>query len=79
MSKDLNAGRKEILNALELMKKVFKQANNLYIMTAFFQAKADEIVLIFKEADPQDKNKAVEILNEISVQNQNKWATILQK
>lgn len=79
MSKDLNSGRKEILNALELLKKVHKQANNLYAMSAFFQAKADEIVLIFKEADPQDKNKAVEILNEISIQNQNKWATILQK
>jgi hypothetical protein len=61
------------------MEKVFRLSNNLYMMSAFFQAKADEIILIFKDAEPQDKNKAVEILNKISVQNQNKWQTILQK
>jgi hypothetical protein len=79
MSKDLNAGRKEVLTSLEQMEKVFRLSNNLYMMSAFFQAKADEIILIFKDAEPQDKNKAVEILNKISVQNQNKWQTILQK
>ncbi len=79
MSKDLNAGRKEVLASLEQMEKVFRLSNNLYMMSAFFQAKADEIVLIFKDAEPQDKNKAVEILTKVSIQNQNKWQTILQK
>lgn len=79
MSKDLNAGRKEIIAAMEQLRKVFKLSNNLYMMSAWFQSKADEMVLMFKDADPADKNRIVELLNEISVQNQNKWITILQK
>lgn len=77
--KNMKDGLKEMLVALETMRKVFKLSNNLYMMTVFFQAKADELVLCMKEADPEVKNKAIEILNEISVQNQNRWQTILQK
>ena len=48
-------------------------------LTVFFEAKGDEIVLMFKDAQPEDKNKVVELLNEISIQFKNKWQTILQK
>lgn len=79
MSTDLMAGRKNVITSLEQLKKIFKLSNNLYMMTTWFQSKADELVLMYKEADPADKNRIVELLNEISVQNQNKWATIFQK
>lgn len=79
MYKDLNQGRKEVITSLEQLKKVFKLSNNLYMMTVFFEAKGDEIVLMFKDAQPEEKNKVVELLNEMSIQFKNKWQSILQK
>jgi hypothetical protein len=47
-------------------------------MQVFFNAKAQEIVNIFSEALPADKNRAITVLNQIDATNQNKYAKILQ-
>lgn len=79
MYKDIDAARKEITSALTQLKNVSRLSPNLYLLQLFFFAKSDEIINIYKDALPADKNKIVELLNEISVQNSNKWQQILGK
>lgn len=79
MGKDKEEGRKEITNALFKLQQVFKLSPNVYILYAFFLAKADEIVNIYKDALPADKAKIIELLNEISQNNGNKWSQINQR
>jgi hypothetical protein len=46
-------------------------------MQVFFNAKAQEIVNIFSEALPADKNRAINVLNQIDATNQNKYSKIM--
>lgn len=77
-NKNPEGPRAEIMQALELVKKVFKAKPNAMILSVFFFAKSDEIVNIFKSASGSEKNKALELLNEINIQNTSKWQTILK-
>ncbi len=79
MHKDLDGARKEITNALTQIKTVWKLSPNLFLLQLFFFTKSEEIVNIYKDALPADKNKIVELLNEINVQNSTKWQQILGK
>lgn len=79
MHKDLDGARKEITNALIQIKTVWKLSPNLFLLQLFFFTKSEEIINIYKDALPADKNKIVELLNEINIQNATKWQQILGK
>lgn len=75
-SKDPFQARKQIMLALEQVKKVFKISPNTVMLLVFFDAKSDELVNIFKGADPIEKPKAIELLSEINIANISKYEKI---
>jgi hypothetical protein len=76
MSKTPELGRKNIFASLELVQKVFKIAPNTVMLIVFFEAKADELVNIYKNAPAVEKPKAIALLSEINVSNINKYEKI---
>jgi hypothetical protein len=78
MYDQLDNGRTVILDCLDQLQKVHKARPASFNMQVFFNAKAQEIVNIFSEALPADKNRAITVLNQIDATNQNKYAKILQ-
>jgi hypothetical protein len=76
MNKTPELARKNIFASLELVKKVFKIAPNTVMLIMFFEAKADELVNIYKNAPAIEKPKVIEILSEINVANINKYEKI---
>lgn len=79
MYDQLDNGRQEIVSSLDLLLKVHKARPASFNMQVFFNAKSQEIIDIMTDALPADKNKAVNILNQIDATNQNKYAKILQQ
>jgi hypothetical protein len=78
MSEDVNGGRSVVLQSLELLRKVHEYKPSSYNMQLFFLAKADEIINLFSQADPAEKSKVVELLNEIDPANTIKYNKINQ-
>ena len=76
MTTDVAAGRKEIMDCMDLLKKVAIQRPNSLLMQIFFNAKTDEIINIFKEAAPDEKNRVSTVLNEIDPSNSTKYQKI---
>jgi hypothetical protein len=76
MSKDPETARKNIYASLELVQKVFKIAPNTVLLISFFEAKADELVNIFKNASTIEKPKVITLLNEINIANTNRYEKI---
>jgi len=75
---DENAGRIEILNALNLLG-VFNNENpNTMINQFFFQGKSNELIRIFSKALPQDKAKAAELLSRMDLTNSNSYKEVLK-
>lgn len=69
--------RKAIYESLEILKKVHNQRPYSFSLQVFFNSKADEIVNIFSQALPEEKNKVVTLLKEINPANSNKYDKIL--
>lgn len=76
MHQNVEEGRTAILAALELIKPVYNARPANYNIQLFFNAKADELVNIFKSAPPEDKNKALEVLMQLDPANSNKYSKI---
>jgi len=66
---DNSAARKEIFEALEKIRTVQEQLPNSVIFKIFFQAKRQELINIFKEAEPGLKNRAIELLGKLDPSN----------
>lgn len=79
MYDQLDNGRTEILNCLDLIQKIHKTRPASFNVQLFFNAKSQELINIFSQALPADKNKAITILNQVDATNQNKYAKILQQ
>lgn len=75
-----NEGRMEITNSLELLQKVHRQKPDPFLqpLHILFDAKADELVNLYSEAFPEEKNRAYEILNEVDQANANKYKRIIE-
>lgn len=76
MSDNPDDARDMILKSLEQLKKVHDNVPNSFNMRVFFDAKADEIVKIFQEADRDDKTKLQEILGTVDPANIIKYQEI---
>ncbi|MDZ4667658.1 MAG: DUF4835 family protein [bacterium] len=75
-AKDPFLARKQIMQAMEQVKKVFKISPNTVMLLVFFEAKSDELVNIFKGADEIEKPKAIELFSEINIANISKYEKI---
>lgn len=78
MYEKTEAGRAEILKAIQGLTELHKLRPASYNMQLLFNAKADEIINIFKEATPAEKTAVIETLNLIDPANANKYAKIME-
>ena len=66
------------VKTLENIKKAHREKSNLVAVQQFFDAKADEIVNIFKGAPENEKSRVITLLKEINPANTNKYEQINQ-
>lgn len=76
MFEKADEGRANILKSLDLLKPVYAARPASFNMQLFFNAKADELVNIFKGAQPEEKEKARETLMSIDPANTTKYLKI---
>ena len=79
MSESVDVGRASILDAIRDLQKVNSQKSNLYIVQVMVQAKADEIVNIFKEASTVEKTEVIRLMKQIDPANSAKYNAINQQ
>lgn len=79
MESDMTQARTEIYESLRRLQEVYRRRPDpfMYYMTVIIDAKADEIVNIFSQGFPEEKNRVVQILNEIDPANETKYQKIL--
>lgn len=78
MSDNVTDGRMTIVEALELLQKAHRTKPNSYIMQVFFDAKADEIVNIFKPAFTDERKRVYNIVSEVNPANSSKYNILIQ-
>ncbi len=69
--------RQEIMQCLKNIKTADKLLPNTILKISFFDAKSDELVSIFKKAQPAVKNEAYNLLTEINPTNTEKYKMII--
>lgn len=79
MSKTPDGARKTITESLRDLQKVQNVKPNAFLMRLFFTAKSDEIINIYSEAPPQEKQEVFTILKEIDVANLSKYQKIISR
>ncbi|MRR23544.1 DUF4835 family protein [bacterium] len=79
MESDMTQARTEIYESLRRLQEVYRRRPDpfMYYMTVVLDAKADEIVNIFSQGFPEEKNRVVQILTEIDPSNETKYQKIL--
>jgi hypothetical protein len=72
MSEKPDEGRRQVMAALQEMQSLYREKpdNMLYFYNVFFDTKADEIVNIFSEATPAEKQAAYQLLSTINNANE---------
>jgi hypothetical protein len=76
MSERLDEGRAEIADALIELRPAYRENPTAIIFQVFFTAKSDEIVNIFSQSYPDEKNRVITALKEIDPGNMAKWDRI---
>jgi hypothetical protein len=81
MDEKVAEGRAEITNSLELLQKVYRSRPDpyLYPISLIFSSKADELVGVYSESYPEERNRAHAILVEVDKANTNKYKAILEQ
>lgn len=74
----MDLGRTNIMEALRKIQTVNKQRPSSYNVQLFFNAKADEIINIYQQANPAEKAAVVQLLGELDPTNSNKYKKITQ-
>jgi hypothetical protein len=78
MYSDEITARVNVLEALSHLQDFNQENPNTMVMQFFLQNRSDEIIGIFKKADPSSKSKAVDILSKIDVGNVTKYQAELK-
>ncbi len=73
MTQNMELARAEVVTALELLQKVHRERPGSFLMQVVITAKSDELINLFSEATPLDRNKAITILSEIDPSNSTKY------
>lgn len=75
---DQVASRNNVLSTLGSLMDFVQQNPNTMIVQFFLQGRSDELIGIFKKADPLTKSKAIDLLSKIDVTNMTKYRTELK-
>jgi len=80
MDEKVVEGRAEITSSLELLQQVYRKKPDpyMYLLRLVFDAKVDEIVNVYTESYPEERNRAYDILTEVDKPNANKYKAILE-
>ncbi len=76
MSERLDEGRAEIAEAITDLRPAYRENPTAIIFQIFFTAKSDEIVNIFTQSYPDEKNRVITALKEVDPGNMAKWDRI---
>ncbi|GAB5538570.1 MAG: DUF4835 family protein [Salibacteraceae bacterium] len=76
MSDNVAQGRTEVLKALKLIEKAHRAEPNSFNQRLFFTAKNDEIIKLFSNAEPAEKNEILPLLDIIDPANSTKYTAI---
>jgi len=81
MDEKVAEGRAEITNSLELLQGVYRKKPDpyMYLLRLIFDCKVDEIVNLYSESYPEERNRAHLILSEVDKPNTNKYKAILDQ
>ena len=81
MDEKVAEGRTEITNSLELIQQVYRKRPDpyMYLLRMVFDAKVDELVSVYTESFPEERNRAHTILTEVDKPNINKYKAILEQ
>ncbi|RLD57234.1 MAG: DUF4835 domain-containing protein [Bacteroidetes bacterium] len=79
MSDKTDEGRANILESLKYLQNVYDDKPGLFALKLMLDAKSDEIVNIFKEANPKEKTDAINIMKEIDPANSSKYSKITER
>lgn len=79
MSDNITDGRLAVIDALELMRKAHRTKPNSYLMQIFFDAKAEEIVNLFKPSFTDERKRVYNIVSEINPANGSKYNALVQE
>ena len=71
-------GRSAIAESMRGVQQVFRRRPSTYILQLFFDAKSDELVNIFSQSYPDERNRVMAILNEVDPSNASKYQRIMQ-
>lgn len=78
MYSDVAAGRAAVLEALQGLEQIHSQRPLSFPMQIFFNAKSDEVVKLFSQGLPDEKGKAIPLLQKIDPGNGIKYQRIQQ-
>lgn len=80
MDEKVAEGRAEITSSLEILQKVYRSRPDpyMYLLSLIFTSKGDELVDLYSESYPEERNRAHAILTEIDKTNANKYKAILE-
>jgi len=80
MDEQVVEGRSAITSSLELLQQVYRKRPDpyMYLLRLVFDAKVDEIVNVYTESFPEERNRAYDILTEVDKPNANKYKAILE-
>ena len=76
MKNDNDAARKEIFSSLEKIRTIQQQLPNAVMFKIFFNTKREELINVFKQADPGMKNRVVELLGLMDPSNRDDYEKI---
>lgn len=77
LSEDQLNARAAITESLKDLRRVYNDKPNSFLMQVFFNAKADEIINLYSQATPDEKNQVVQVLSQIDPANSLKYQGII--
>jgi hypothetical protein len=78
MTDNVLEARQSITEGIKELRRVFSDKPNSFLMQVFFNAKADEIVNIYSQAQDDEKNQVVPVLSLVDPANSLKYQGILK-
>lgn len=73
MTENMEIARGEVVSALEMLQRTHRERPGSFLMQIMMTTKGDELVNLFSQATPMDKEKAIAILSEIDPANSAKY------
>ena len=71
--------RYEITEAIESLKRIYRQNSSALLLKIFFDAKTDEIVNIYSDAFPNEQARIIKTLVEVDPSNSTKYQSISEE